>query len=111
MLLTVSAVTANTSVAAASGYGSYTRDPYYSHYYGASLVDSYLQCRIGEAHHIETDHLRRIGNQMDRLCSTYAFDALADYNVMHQNQDVKPGPAPTSVPSRYSLVGASLSDH
>ncbi|XVF56901.1 hypothetical protein PTKIN_Ptkin06aG0158500 [Pterospermum kingtungense] len=107
---TVYAATASTSVAAASSYGSYSGDPYYTHYHGASFVDSYPQHPIGEAHQIETDHLRRIeGNQMDRLYSTYASDALADYNQMHLNQDVKPEVAPTSVPSQYSFAGASLS--
>ncbi|XWS64847.1 hypothetical protein CRYUN_Cryun05aG0039400 [Craigia yunnanensis] len=56
---TVSAATASTSVAAASTLDSYARDPYYSRYYGASLVDSYLPRPRGEAHLIETDHLRR----------------------------------------------------
>lgn len=46
---------------------------------------------------------------MDRLYSTYASDALAYYNQMHRNQDVKPEAAPTSVTSRYSFGGASLS--
>ncbi|XVF56920.1 hypothetical protein PTKIN_Ptkin06aG0159300 [Pterospermum kingtungense] len=77
MQSTVYAAIASTSVAAVSSYGSYARDPYYTHYHGASFVDSYPQHPIGEAHQIETDHLRRIeGNQMDRLYSTYASDAL-----------------------------------
>ncbi|XVF06584.1 hypothetical protein REPUB_Repub06bG0061800 [Reevesia pubescens] len=110
MQSTVSAATANTSVAAASTLDSYSTDPYYSRYYGASLVDSYLPRPRGEAHLVETDHLRRReSNQVDRLYSTYASDALADYNRMHRQQDVNPEAASTSVSSRYSFGGASLS--
>ncbi|XWS62833.1 hypothetical protein CRYUN_Cryun06bG0044400 [Craigia yunnanensis] len=77
--------------------------------YGASLVDSYLSRPRGEAHLIETDHLRRReSNQVDRLYSTYASGALADYNQMYRHQDVKPEAASTSVSSRYSFAGASL---
>ena len=108
MQSTVSAATANTSVAAASTLDSYAMDPYYSRYYDASLVDSYLPRPRGEAHLIETDHLRRESNQVERLYSTYASGALADYNQMHRHPEVKPEDAPTSVSSRYSFVGASL---
>ncbi|XP_022743809.1 uncharacterized protein LOC111294662 [Durio zibethinus] len=105
----VSAATANTSLAAASSLDSYATDPYYGRYYGASLVDSYLP-HPREAHLIETDHLRRReSNQVDRVYSTYASDALAYDNLMHRRQDVKPEAASTSVSSRYSFAGASWS--
>ncbi|XWS57853.1 hypothetical protein CRYUN_Cryun09bG0209200 [Craigia yunnanensis] len=112
MQSTVSAATAtaNASVAAASTLDTYATDPYFSHYYGASLVDSYMPRPRGEAHLIETDHLRRReSNQADRVYSTYASDALADYNQMHRHQHVKPEAASTSVSSRYAFAGASLS--
>ncbi|KAA3487441.1 Dev_Cell_Death domain-containing protein [Gossypium australe] len=96
MQSTVTAATANTSVAAASTLDSYAADPYYSQYYG------------GETHLIESDHLRRENNQVDRSYLTYASDALADYNQMQRHHDVKPVPA-TSVSYRYSFTGASFS--
>ena len=84
MQSTVYSATATASVAAASTLDSYATDPYYSRYYGASLVDSYLPRPRAEARLIETDHLRRReSNQVDRLYSTYASVALADYNQMH----------------------------
>ncbi|XVE90161.1 hypothetical protein DITRI_Ditri20bG0055800 [Diplodiscus trichospermus] len=94
MQSTVSAATANTSVPA-STLDSYASDPHFGRYYGASLVESYLP---------------RPSNQVDRVYSTYASDALADYNQMHpRHRDVKPEVASTSVSSRYSFAGASSS--
>ncbi|XVF57687.1 hypothetical protein PTKIN_Ptkin07bG0002000 [Pterospermum kingtungense] len=110
MQSTVSAPTANTSVAVASTLDSYATDPYYSRYYGASLVEPYLPHPRGEPHLIETDHLRRReSNQVDRVYSAYASDALAGYNPMHRHQDVKPEGASTSVSSRYSFAGPLFS--
>ncbi|KAH1031978.1 hypothetical protein J1N35_044152 [Gossypium stocksii] len=108
MQSTVTAATANTSVAAASTLDSYATDPYYSRYYGGS-IGSYLPRSGGERHLIESDHLRRENNQVDRSYLTYASDALADYNQMQRHHDVKPVPASTSVPYRYSFTGASFS--
>ncbi|TYI46683.1 hypothetical protein E1A91_D13G121500v1 [Gossypium mustelinum] len=108
MQSTLTAATANTSVAAASTLDSYATDPYYSQYYGGS-IDSYLPRSGGETHLIESDHLRRENNQVDRLYLTYASDALADYNQMQRHHDVKPVPASTSVSYRYSFTGASFS--
>ncbi|XVF42548.1 hypothetical protein PTKIN_Ptkin01aG0372500 [Pterospermum kingtungense] len=110
MQSTVSAATANTSVAVASTLDSYAADPYYSRYYGASLVEPYLPHPIGEPHLIESDRLRRReSDQVDRVYSAYASDALAGYNQMHRHQDVKPEAASTSVSSRYSFAGPSFS--
>ncbi|KAL1063074.1 hypothetical protein V6Z11_D13G120800 [Gossypium hirsutum] len=87
-------------------------DPLYlpqrDQYYGGS-IDSYLPRSGGETHLIESDHLRRENNQVDRLYLTYASDALADYNQMQRHHDVKPVPASTSVSYRYSFTGASFS--
>lgn len=109
MQTTVSAATANTSVAVATTLDLYATDPYYSRYHGASLVDSYLPGPRVESHLIENDHLRRReSNQVDRLYSAYGSDALAGYNPMHPHLDVKPEAASTSVSSRYTFAGASF---
>ncbi|TYG86271.1 hypothetical protein ES288_A13G121100v1 [Gossypium darwinii] len=60
-------------------------------------------------HLIESDHLRRENNQVDRSYLTYTLDSLADYNQMQRHHDVKPVPASTSVSYRYSFTGASFS--
>lgn len=108
MQSTVTAATANTSVAAASTLDFYATDPYYSRYYGGS-IDSYLPRSGGETHLIESDHSRRENNQVDRSYLTYASDALANYNQMQRHHDVKRVPASTSVSYRYSFTGASYS--
>ncbi|KAK8651062.1 hypothetical protein V6N13_140678 [Hibiscus sabdariffa] len=111
MQSTVSAATANTSLAGASALDSYATDvtdPYYSRHYGASLFDSYLPHSSREAHLIESEHSRRENNQVDELNPTYASDALADYNQMYRHHDAKSVPASTSVSYRYSFTGASF---
>ncbi|XP_038996768.1 uncharacterized protein LOC120121494 [Hibiscus syriacus] len=104
---TVSARTANTSVAGASTLDSYSTDPYYGRYSGDPLVDAYLP-RPREAQPIETDLLRRESNQVDRLYSAYPSGALIDRNQIHRHRDVKPASASTSVSSRYAFGGSSL---
>ncbi|KAK6289060.1 hypothetical protein POUND7_000601 [Theobroma cacao] len=103
--------TTNTSVAAASTLDSFAMDSYYSRYYGVPLLDSYLPRPRGQANLIETDHLRRReSNQVDELYPTYDSNALAEYNQMHRyHQVVKPEASSTSVSSRYSFPGATLS--
>ncbi|OMO55287.1 hypothetical protein COLO4_36075 [Corchorus olitorius] len=100
---------ASTSLAAASTLDLYATDSYRSRYYGGSLVESYLPRPRGEAPLIETNLWRRENNELDKLQPAYASDALADYNQMHRNQDYRPEAASTSVSSRYSFGGASLS--
>ncbi|KAE8710323.1 Detected protein of confused Function [Hibiscus syriacus] len=107
---TVSARTANTSVAGASILDSFITDPYYGRYSGDPLVDAYLP-RPREAHLVETETdllRRRESNQVDRLYSAYASDALIDQNQMHRHRDFKPASASTSVSSRYAFGGSSL---
>ncbi|KAK8520125.1 hypothetical protein V6N12_004086 [Hibiscus sabdariffa] len=105
---TVSAATANASVAGASILDSYITGPYYGRYSGDPLVDAYLP-HPREAHMIEADLLRRESNQVHRLYSAYPSDALVDHNQMHRHRDVKPASASTSVSARYSFGGSSLS--
>ncbi|EOY10605.1 DCD domain protein, putative isoform 2 [Theobroma cacao] len=103
--------TTNTSVAAASTLDSFAMDSYYSRYYGVPLLDSYLPRPRGQANLIETDHLRRReSKEVDELYPTYDSNALAEYNQMHRyHQVVKPEASSTSVSSRYSFPGATLS--
>ncbi|KAE8713292.1 Detected protein of confused Function [Hibiscus syriacus] len=111
MQLTVSAATANTSLAGASTLDPYATDPYYSRYYGASSFDSYLPHSNREAHPNETDRLRmRENNQVDGLNPMYASNALAEYNQRYRRHDAKPVPASTSVSYRYFFNGPSFSN-
>ncbi|XP_039030514.1 uncharacterized protein LOC120164965 [Hibiscus syriacus] len=106
---TVSAATANTSVAGASILDPYITDPYYSRYSGDALVDAYLP-RPREARLTETDLLRRReSNQADRLYAAHPSDILVDHSQMYRHRDGKPAAASTSVSSRYSFGGPSLS--
>ncbi|GMI84523.1 hypothetical protein HRI_002121600 [Hibiscus trionum] len=105
----VSAAPANTSAAGGSILDSYITDPYHSRYSGDALVDAYLP-RPRESHLVGTDLLRmRESNQADRLYSAHPSDALVGPIQMHRHRDVNPASASTSVSSRYSFGGASLS--
>ncbi|KAJ0079721.1 hypothetical protein Patl1_23442 [Pistacia atlantica] len=125
------------SPAAVTNLDSYTRDPFKSHYYGASvdpylppprreeiasgsyLTDgrreeiasgSYLADGRRETYLVGTDPLRRRETDpVDRLYSTYAASALSNYNQQHHYDVAKPESAAAPVSSRYSFAGPSLS--
>ncbi|KAI4347898.1 hypothetical protein L6164_008673 [Bauhinia variegata] len=97
----------------------YLKDPYYAHSYGSSR-EPYLpplsreeisssSHLVGRRTFIEADDLRRREAVHDRLYSTYAADALSDYNRTLQFQRADSEAVPLPVSSRYSFAGPSYS--
>ncbi|KAB5556304.1 hypothetical protein DKX38_007213 [Salix brachista] len=112
------------SGSALAGLGPYTMDPYYTYRYGASSSDAYVPPPLRdelssgsyyadgrrETYLFEADPLRRReADQVGRLYSTHASDALSNYNKLLQYDGARPETAPPSVSSRYSFAGPSAS--
>ncbi|KAK9293245.1 hypothetical protein L1049_021236 [Liquidambar formosana] len=106
----------------ASALDSYPKDSYYAYNYSASSADPYPRSlrreeassgsySLGgrrETYLSESDHLRRREtDQVERLYSTYASNALSDYNQRDNYQGTRPEPALPPVSSRYSFAGPS----
>ncbi|KAF5746976.1 hypothetical protein HS088_TW06G01153 [Tripterygium wilfordii] len=101
----------------------YKRDPYNPFHHGASSVDSYrLPVHRNEVssgtyspggriatYPGEMDRLQREPEQVDRLYSTYAADALSNYNRISHHQGAPRETAPAPVSSWYSFAGPSQS--
>lgn len=110
------------SPAASSKLDSYTRDPYKSHYYAASVdpylppprreeiaSGSYLVDGRKDSYLVGTDPIRRRETDaVDRLCSKYATSALSNPNRQHHYEVAKPESAAAPVSSRYSFAAPSL---
>ncbi|KAF7824772.1 B2 protein [Senna tora] len=100
----------------------YANDPYHhAHHYGASSSrDSYMaplsreeipssSYLVSGRTSIGTERLRRAEAAEDRLYSTYAADALSDYNRSQHYNGVHPEATSLPVSSRYSFAGPSYS--
>ncbi|KAI9079453.1 hypothetical protein K1719_038535 [Acacia pycnantha] len=101
----------------------YANDPYqHAYHHGTSSRDSYIPPPLsreeipsssyfaGERTLVRTDEdLRRRESVQDRRYSTYAAEALSEYNKTQHYNGARPDNAPAPVSSRYTFAGPSYS--
>ncbi|KAK4264525.1 hypothetical protein QN277_025687 [Acacia crassicarpa] len=101
----------------------YANDPYqHAYHHSTSSRDSYIPPPLsreeipsssyfaGERTLVRTDEdLRRRETVQDRRYSTYAAEALSEYNKTQHYNGARPDNAPAPVSSRYSFAGPSYS--